>query len=752
MSDYTGPEIQVNQSLIAPQLLPRARRKPKERYRLLKLLGRGGSGAVYKAEDLELDRIIAIKLLHPALASDERYLEVLKREVVIASEITHPNVVRVFDLSELSRSPIITMAYIQGESLASILHRNGALSSPRIWHYLRQLCSGLEAAHRRGVVHRDLKPQNLLVDHEGRLFISDFGLAHAAHEHNYRFESNDSVGTLRYMSPEQFHSLPVDARSDIFSLGLILYQMLTGAALEIDHGAKREIAVDRKTGRAVSLPHTLPPPLTAIALRCLALNPERRYQSVSEILACLPVDVPAAGVSSTAGGDQAPVTTSGASQLQNARAWRRVLNKGRGFFWIPASLLLVGAALWTYWNFHLSPSLSSEQLYREATADLGSNDPHSLEKAVALFQFAAALKPGENAFEGLARANLQLFQLDAGRHWLSAARSAVAKAEKFDQGSRSASLLHAEIDLAAKDPTSALSRLSHILASEKPSDDVLRLLAKAQVLAGRSTEALVTWQHAIALNPNFWLNYNGYGAVLMALGQPEKAKVEFRKVIQLNPSSHIGYANLGAAYVACGDFEKAVSVTEKSLTIHPAAAQYNNLGTALYYTGSYHAALQMLRQALELNPRSELYFGNLAEAYRAVGDKESAMVAYGNALPLAQEAHRERPNDTRVTARLGTILAKLGRIEEGQLLISSALAADPSNPEVLYSKAILCVIRNQYTEGASAAKAALADGYSIEAAARDPELKPLWADANLKKRFEIELSRSPGSRTEDERW
>ena len=712
-----------------PQLLTRPLRKRKERYRLLKLIGQGGTGAVYKAEDLELDRIIAVKLLHPMLAGNERYVNLLKREVVVASQITHPNIVRVFDVSNLRNSPIITMAFIQGENLASILHRDGALSTPRIVHFGRQICSALEEAHRRGVVHRDLKPQNLLVDHQSQIYISDFGLAHVSSLANHEaIESSSRPGTLRYMSPEQFHALPCDPRSDIFSFGLILFEMLTGSALEIDHNSTGPIAIDRKTGRAVAFADEVSATLAAIALRCMAQNPGDRYQSASEILASFPRECFA-----VEGIPKCP-----------AYGWNRLRNHPHAALAGATSLaLLVAMCFWWSWHSHkFFASASFDQLYRDASSELQKEeDVRSLERAAALFQSAAALNPVEIAFEGIAKAELHLYQLEADRQRLTPARAAVQQMEKLNGKSRSAALLHAEIEMAEGAPAAAAARLQRLLASERPSDEVLRLLAKAQLVAGQSSEAVASWNGAVGLNPNYWPNHNGFGAALIKLGRPEEAQAEFRKVIQLAPESYVGYTNLGAAYVALGEFRKAIAVTDKSLTLRATAKQYNNLGSALYYTGSPHSSIQLFLKAVELNPRSELYQSNLGEAYRCVGQTAQAEAAYVKAVQLAQEGLRESPGNARLIARLAVSLAKTGRTNEAKAQLSLALAGSPGNPEILYSKAQLALVQHQYAEGAAAVREALDQGYPIKVAARDPEIMPLWADPELKKRFKSELSR-----------
>ncbi len=729
--------------MTAPQPFPGVRKKRKERYRLLKLVGQGGSGAVYKAEDLELDRIIAVKLLHPTLAGDERFVDLLKREVVVASQITHPNVVRVFDVSHLRNSPIITMAFIQGESLASVLHRDGALSTPRIIHFGRQICSALEAAHRQGVVHRDLKPQNLLVDHQSDIYISDFGLSHASSAGNHEaIQSSSRPGSLRYMSPEQFHALPCDQRSDIFSFGLVLHEMLTGTALDVDHDTSDKIAIDRKTGLPVTFPEGVSVPLVAIALRCLAQNPAERYQSASEILAGFPRDLFAADLGAA---DNAAIKIFPRAPGSRWTSVREHFPARLGA--IIALIVLAGAGTWGVWySGGFSPAVSFDELYRDASLNLqNAEDARALQKAATLFRSAAILKPTEAVFEGIAKAELRLYQLEADRRSLSDARSAVKRMEQLNGKSRAAALLHAEIEIADGEPGSAVSRLNHIVESEGASDEVLRSLAKAQFLTGHSAEALHTWELAIKLNPNYWPNHNGYGAVLMKLGRPEDAQAEFRKVIQLNPDSHLGYSNLGAAYIAAGDFAKAIAVTNKSLTIRATAQQYNNLGTALYYTGSLHAAIEVFLKAVELNPHSELYETNLGGAYGSAAQTDKANEAYAKAVLLGQDALRGSPGNAKLMARLALSLAKTGHMDEARHRLRLAVAAAPGNPEILYSKAQYAVIQHQYAEGAAAVKEALDKGYSIKLAARDPEIKPLWTDADLAKRFQAELKRGLGA-------
>ena len=183
-------------------------------------------GVVYKARDIELDRLIALKVIRPELAGDQKTLRRFKKELILARQITHRNVIRIFDFGSSNNVKYITMEYVEGQDLASVLdqRRPTAKESALI---VRQVCRALEAAHVESVIHRDLKPQNIMLDASGRVRVMDFGLARSV-EMSGLTRTGAVMGTPAYMSPEQARGIPLDARTDLYSLGLILYELLTG--------------------------------------------------------------------------------------------------------------------------------------------------------------------------------------------------------------------------------------------------------------------------------------------------------------------------------------------------------------------------------------------------------------------------------------------------------------------------------------------------------------------------------------------
>src|SRR6186997_65982 len=194
------------------------------RYRLVAMLGRGGMGEVYRADDLTLDQPVALKLL-PEAANDGVRLERFRQEVKIARKVSHPNVCRVYDISEADGRPFLSMEYVDGEDLATLLRRIGRLPADKALEVARKVCAGLAAAHDKGVLHRDLKPANVMLDGRGNVMITDFGLAALADQ----IAAGDvRSGTPAYMAPEQLEGREVTTRSDVYSLGLVLYEIFTG--------------------------------------------------------------------------------------------------------------------------------------------------------------------------------------------------------------------------------------------------------------------------------------------------------------------------------------------------------------------------------------------------------------------------------------------------------------------------------------------------------------------------------------------
>ena len=264
------------------------------RYEIGDVLGRGGMGVVYRAHDRQLGEGVAIKVLRPELGSlDPTVLERFKQELRLARRITHRNVVRTYDLGEAGGTYYITMELVRGTTLATFIHDAGRLDVAATLTIGKQLCRALEVAHEEGIVHRDIKPQNLLVDPAGFLKVMDFGIARLAEGSPSTGEALTAVGvvvgTPQYMAPEQLFGDPIDHRTDLWAAGAVLFECLTGR-LVFDPPSLSELGMyhlSRTPPDPTSLNADVPPELSRIILRALAHKPSDRWQSAAELLQAL---------------------------------------------------------------------------------------------------------------------------------------------------------------------------------------------------------------------------------------------------------------------------------------------------------------------------------------------------------------------------------------------------------------------------------------------------------------------------------
>ncbi len=255
------------------------------RYEIVEELGRGGMGRVYRVTDKKIGEDVALKVLNPAVAADKKTIQRFRNELRYARKIAQRNVCRMFDLSDEDGTPYITMEYVPGEDLKGLLKKTGQLTTKKAVSIAKQVCDGLAEAHRLGVVHRDLKPQNIMIDREGNARIMDFGIARSLKMKGIT-EAGTVFGTPEYISPEQVEGKEVDQRSDIYSLGVILYEMVTGG-VPFKGESALTVALKHKTERPADPKRVnpqIPEGLNLMILICMEKDREFRYQDVGELI------------------------------------------------------------------------------------------------------------------------------------------------------------------------------------------------------------------------------------------------------------------------------------------------------------------------------------------------------------------------------------------------------------------------------------------------------------------------------------
>lgn len=293
------------------------------RYRIVGLLGRGGMGEVYRADDLKLGQPVALKFLPSQFRHGDRRFDRLLSEVRLARQVSHPNVCRVYDAGEVDGQQFLSMEYIDGENLASLLRRIGRLPKDKAIELARQLCAGLNAAHEQGILHRDLKPANVMIDGRGRAKITDFGLAALARENG---GEDPSAGTPAYMSPEQLAGREFSARSDLYALGLVLYELFTGKP---PFSGRTLDEIIRQRGQSTpgspsDQVEGFDPAVERAILRCLENDPNRRPGSALAVAAALPGGDPLAAALA-AGETPSPEMVAAAGESESLRPARAIL-------------------------------------------------------------------------------------------------------------------------------------------------------------------------------------------------------------------------------------------------------------------------------------------------------------------------------------------------------------------------------------------------------------------------------------------
>ena len=663
------------------------------RYEIIDILGEGGMGAVYKARDRELDRMVALKVIRPELAGRPEILQRFKQELILARKVTHRNVIRIFDLGEADGIKFITMEFIEGRDLKSVLAQEGKLPPDRAIEIIQQVCLALDAAHDEGVVHRDLKPQNIMVDQQGRASVMDFGIARSL-EFGGMTQTGGLLGTPEYMSPEQVRGEHVDARSDLFTLGIIFQEILTGTP---PYQAETAMAsmFKRTKERAVSvrqLDPAVPPYLSDIVAKCLEIEPQERFQTAREICDAL---------EAWKSGGGAPI------RIRSLRWVRRALRNRAAMGFAAAgavlAVLLLGAVIAVRSKGPLKPAAAHAPV-SVLVADFTNHTGDPIFDGTLEPMFNVALEGASfiNAYSrGDARRLAGKLPNPTGKLDEQAARlvavsqgvSAIltgSLSRRGDDYTLSAKAIDAVTGktLAAADGSAAnkdevlldvpklAAPLRKALGDTTPESVQLAAvqgsftvgnleavhqygIAMEQQFAGNMEAALGSFAKAVELDPNFARAYSGMAAAYGNLGRPADAEKYAKLAMQHidRMSERERYRTRGEYYIEIGSWQKCAEEYGELLKRYPVDnAGHTNLALCYSQLRNWPKAVEEARQDVDIHADA-LGLTNLALFSSYAGDFESG----------EREARRlQKLNPSFEYAYLSLAFAQLGQNELSQ--------------------------------------------------------------------------------------
>jgi tetratricopeptide (TPR) repeat protein/tRNA A-37 threonylcarbamoyl transferase component Bud32 len=705
-----------------------------DRYTLVEEIGAGGMGQVYKAIDGTLGKTVALKLVRARSGPQEQTSERFRRELSLAQEVTHPNVCRVYDLGENDGMLFISMEYVEGQSLDDLIQSVGTLSTKQTIALGRHICAGLEAIHSRQIVHRDLKPANIMVDRAGHAILMDFGLAYAHGKERLTGEGA-ILGTLAYLSPEQATGQPTDGRTDIYAIGLVLFEMLTGRRAPGD-GGTAPLALRDPSERCPPpsrFAPEVPAEMNAIVLRCLERDPARRYAS--------PGDVDAA------------LARLAASLSSGVSAERVRMSAPRGGLATAAAASVVAFALAGtigWWVSHRPRPGPGHPVVAVLPLEMvgGAPDDHlgigiadtliahlaGIPSLTVVSRLGAGADGGGRGQERRLAHELgadyvvtgSILRLDRRMHvtaTLVRPDDSVAWGADYDGSlddlfslqSRLAEGVSAAlaVNLTAADHARLARPRTTSLPALTAYSDAQALLEHPEV-PGNVSRAIDGLRLAISHDPKFALAHAALGraywqqyletkdpswtrlatdSVTEALrldpaepgtrlalatlysgtGRTEAAVDELHKVLEAQPSNDDAHRQLGEILAGKSRWEEAVAQLRTAVELRPKFGDnLSHLGLALVGSGRYTDAIVVYRRLTELQPENSRAFQRLGTAYHEMGDDEQAMANYQRALALGADA--------RAYTNIGSLELSRGRMAEAAAAFREAARLEPRNP------------------------------------------------------------------------
>ena len=696
-------------------------------YRILEQIGAGGMGVVYRAHDERLDRDVALKVLPPraTVGSDAR--KRFHKEALMLSKLNHPNIATVHDFDTQDGTDFLVEEFIDGLSL-DVMLASGPLSAKEIINLGSQLAEGLAAAHQHGVIHRDLKPSNVRVTPDARLKILDFGLAVILRGKpsptaltESLSETRGVAGTLPYMAPEQLLRGKLDARTDIWALGCVLYEMATGRRPFLGSEAALTDAILHDSPSAPSKVNPrIDPAVDSVIQKCLAKDPQCRYASAREIV----VDLRR----------QPSVATS----PQRRPQWRR---------WLPALVIVVLIMPHTTGGGYPAPVLPSSSSAESPDTGLVPHEsylqgqkylerwdkPANLDHATRLFEEAVKSDPEfALGYSALAEVDWARFRLDHDSRWVEEAEKNCRRAAELKHELPAVYVTLARVHNGRGQNNLALQEIQRALQLEPRNADALLTEATVYGSMGQQDRAENTYKRAAALRPQYWGGFYELGAFYYRNGRNAEAAAEFEHVLQMTPDNALAQATAGGVLQLLHRDAEAEQHLRSSIRLQPSYAAYTNLGALYLRQRRWAEAASTTHKALEINASDWNAWANLGLACEWLNRKSEAEEAYRNEQARLESLLKVGGDDAEVQAELGLVYSRWHLREKVLPLIEAALARSPDDPNILATGSEAFENLGDRSLALALVKKALARGLTLEELTNNPGQRRLILDSHFR--------------------
>ncbi len=687
-------------------------------YRILEKLGEGGMGVVYKAQDTRLDRVVAVKFISSHLSAHEENKARFTQEAKSTAALNHPNILSIYDFGELDGKMFFVMEFVEGKTLKSHLaHLKGqGIAAPQAIEWITQVAQGLRAAHEKQIVHRDMKSENIMVGSNGQLKIMDFGIAKLKGSGSLT-KTGHSVGTLSYTSPEQMQGIPADERSDIWSLGVVFYEMLTG---EVPFRAEHEAALsylilNQQPPAPSMMDRRIPQAVDSVVAKMLEKDRSLRYQSAAELLEAV----------QHLRKDLEAMTQATKGKAVAVLPFENISSDKENDYFSDGLTEELIANLSRIKDVRVVPRTASIQ-YKGVKKDIRTIG----RELGARYMLAGSVRKHQDNL----RITVELIDAeDSNQLWAETYKGTLA--DVFDIQEQVSKQIVDALMLKLS-PSEKIGLTKRATLNPQAFDCYLRARNFLYHYTQKSVHfAIQLFQQAIELDPRYAAAFAGLGESYSTIYQNferkeswlDKAMEASLKAIMYDSTLSEAYASLGLAYLHRKSFDEAISSGQKAIELDPNNhIAYWILGRTKHMLDQDGEAVNLFKKVLQLDSDFYAAYGDLQIAYEKLGEKARYDEIHQAALSMYPGYLARHPDDARAHIFFAIDLVKAGRVEEARVKAGRALELSPNDPLMLYNAACFYGRLGDKKQALESLRNALLSGYAaFEWIKRDTDLESI---------------------------